>query len=77
MQGVMETCLQSLMVKNCYPDSEPAPIPYGIRTGNPGHSGISLGMGKPSQIMSKPSLGYKRAGWASPVKAFMGKICNY
>ncbi len=43
------------------PVSEPALIPYGICTGNPGHSGVTLGMGKPSQItlksQSNPSLG--------------------
>ena len=47
-----------LLFSTRYPDSEPAPSPYGISTGNPGHSGICLGMGKPSQITYE-----SRTGW--------------
>ncbi len=32
------------------PVSEPGLIPYGICKGNPGHSGVTLGKGKPSKI---------------------------
>ena len=42
----------------CYtkdnPVSKPGAIPGGIRTGNRGHSGNCMGMGKPTKIMYGP-----------------------